>query len=104
MKPIQRIIGIHPKDDRARAIRIEPSLGTIVMLVLLIRGQLITSALMAVFVFALLKACGVSNALAIAVFAGATDVLPYIGALLSVGVSVAASLSHSPPSLSSCSR
>ena len=61
-----------------------------------IRGQVITSAFMAVFVFILLKACGVSNALAIAVFAGVADVLPYIGALLSVGAAVAAVLSRGP--------
>jgi predicted PurR-regulated permease PerM len=57
-----------------------------------IRGQVITSALMAVFVFILLKACGVANALAIAVFAGIADVLPYIGPLLSVGAAVVAAL------------
>ncbi|MBL0224688.1 MAG: AI-2E family transporter [Geobacteraceae bacterium] len=61
-----------------------------------IRGQVITSALMAVFVFILLKACGVSSALAIAVFAGIVDVLPYIGALLSVGAAVMAALPRGP--------
>jgi predicted PurR-regulated permease PerM len=61
-----------------------------------IRGQVITSAFMAIFVFFLLNACGVSNALAIAVFAGAADVLPYIGALLSVGAAVAAAHSSAP--------
>jgi predicted PurR-regulated permease PerM len=59
-------------------------------------GQLITSVLIAMFVFFLLIACGVSNALAIAVFAGVADVLPYIGALFAVGAAVAASLSHGP--------
>jgi predicted PurR-regulated permease PerM len=61
-----------------------------------IRGQVITSALIAIFVFCLLTACGVANALAIAVFAGVADVLPYIGSLLSVGAAVAAALSRSP--------
>jgi putative heme transporter len=61
-----------------------------------IRGQFITSAFMAIFVFILLKACDVSNALTIAVFAGIADVLPYIGALLSVGAAVAAVISLSP--------
>jgi predicted PurR-regulated permease PerM len=59
-----------------------------------IRGQLITSAFMATFVFILLMACGVSNALFFAVFAGVADVLPYIGALLSVGAAVVAALSR----------
>ena len=56
-----------------------------------IRGQVITSLAMVAFVFVLLKACGVSSALAIAVFAGMADILPYSGAGLSVGaVTVAA--------------
>jgi predicted PurR-regulated permease PerM len=57
-----------------------------------IRGQVITSVFMALFVFILLKSCDVSNALAISVFAGVADVLPYIGALLSVGAAVVAAL------------
>jgi predicted PurR-regulated permease PerM len=61
-----------------------------------IRGQVITSVLMAIFVFILLKACGVSNALAISVFAGVADVLPYIGPLLSVGAAVVAALPSGP--------
>jgi predicted PurR-regulated permease PerM len=64
-----------------------------------IRGQVITSAFMAIFVFFLLHACGVSNALAIAVFAGAADVLPYIGALLSVGAAVVAAAHSSDPAI-----
>jgi predicted PurR-regulated permease PerM len=40
---------------------------------------------MAMFVFALLAVCRVSNALPIAVFSGLADVLPYIGAILSIG-------------------
>ncbi len=61
-----------------------------------IRGQVVTSALMASFVFALLAICRVPNALALAVFAGVADVLPYIGVLLSVGPSVVAALSKGP--------
>ncbi|SDI52764.1 Predicted PurR-regulated permease PerM [Pseudomonas panipatensis] len=60
-----------------------------------IRGQVITSACMALFVFALLTACGVSNALAIAVFAGAADILPYIGSLLVLVAVVGVTLSKS---------
>jgi len=61
-----------------------------------IRGQVITSFFMATFVFILLRACGVENALAIAVFAGAADVLPYIGPLLSVGAAGAAVITFGP--------
>ncbi|HEY2735912.1 MAG TPA: AI-2E family transporter, partial [Polyangiales bacterium] len=49
-----------------------------------IRGQALTSGLMALFVFTLLVACGVSNPLAIAMFAGLADVLPYVGVVLSI--------------------
>ena len=61
-----------------------------------IRGQVITSAFMAVFAFLLLVACGVPNALAIAMFAGVADVLPYLGPLLSVGAAAAAAYSSGP--------
>ncbi len=43
------------------------------------RGQLITSLSISVFVFLLLKALGADNALAIALFAGLTDVIPFVG-------------------------
>ena len=59
-----------------------------------IRGQLLTSALMTAFTFALLMLCGVSSALAIGVVAGIADVLPYIGVFLSVGPAVAAASSQ----------
>jgi predicted PurR-regulated permease PerM len=59
-------------------------------------GQLITSVFMSLFVFSLLKACGISNALAIAVFAGLADILPYIGAMLAVAAAVAAATAYGP--------
>ena len=83
-----------PRSHHIRLSRVMLNLETIVGAY--IRGQVITSVFMAIFVFFLLKACGVSNALAIAVFAGVADVLPYIGALLSVGAAVAAALSRGP--------
>ena len=57
------------------------------------RGQAITSLLMAVFTFAVLTVAGVPNALALALFAGVADVLPYIGALLACGPAALAALS-----------
>lgn len=57
-----------------------------------IRGQAITSALMAVFIFVLLTACGIPNALVIAVFGGLADVLPYIGIFLTMGPAVVAAI------------
>ena len=41
-------------------------------------------------------ACGVPNAMALAVFAGVADVLPYIGAFLSIGPMVIAALVRGP--------
>ena len=57
-----------------------------------IRGQAVTSALMAAFIFVLLSACGIPNALAIAVFGGLADVLPYIGIFLTMGPAVVAAV------------
>jgi putative heme transporter len=87
-----------PRSHHIRLSRVMLNLETIVGGY--IRGQVVTSAFMALFVFALLKCCAIDNALAIAVFAGAADVLPYIGALLSVGAAVAAALSSGPAVIS----
>lgn len=43
------------------------------------RGQLITSVAIFVFVFVLLTIYGVENALALALFAGLTDIIPFVG-------------------------
>lgn len=61
-----------------------------------IRGQLVTCFLIGAFTFILLRACGVENAMALAVFAAVADVLPYVGAFLSIGPAVLAALGHSP--------
>jgi predicted PurR-regulated permease PerM len=83
-----------PRSHHIRLSRVMLNLETIVGAY--IRGQVITSIFMATFVFVLLSACGVSNALAIALFAGLADVLPYIGAMLSVGVAAAVAISRGP--------
>ncbi len=88
------LFAVVPRSHHIRLSRIMMNLETIVGAY--IRGQLLTSLLMSVFTFVLLTACGVKNALALAVFAGLADVLPYIGALLSVGPAVLASLSRGP--------
>jgi putative heme transporter len=46
------------------------------------RGQLITSGAIIAFVFTLLTIMGVENALAIAIFAGITDVIPFVGGMI----------------------
>ncbi len=83
-----------PRSHHIRLSRIMLNLETIVGAY--IRGQVITCAFMGVFVYILLMACGVQNALPIAVFAGVADILPYIGPLFSVGAAVAAALSRGP--------
>ena len=61
-----------------------------------IRGQVITSALMGVFMFVLLRVVGVESALPIAVFAALVDVLPYIGGLLLLAPALLATLPLGP--------
>ena len=51
---------------------------------------------MGVFVFGLLTVCRIPNAIALAVFAGLADVLPYVGVFLSVGPAVLAALPVGP--------
>jgi predicted PurR-regulated permease PerM len=88
------LFAVVPRSHHIRLSRITMNLETIVGSY--IRGQMITSLLMSVFTFVLLKACGVENALALAVFAGLADVLPYIGPLLSVGPAVLAAFPRGP--------
>jgi predicted PurR-regulated permease PerM len=88
------LFAVVPRSHHIRLSRIMMNLETIVGAY--IRGQMLTSLMMAIFTFVLLEACGVDNALALAVFAGLADVLPYIGALLSVGPAVLAALSRGP--------
>jgi len=83
-----------PRTHHIRLSRIMLNLETIVGGY--VRGQIITSALMSVFVFILLTSCGAQNALAIAVFAGVADVLPYIGPIFSVGAAALAAFSLTP--------
>jgi predicted PurR-regulated permease PerM len=61
-----------------------------------IRGQALTSALLAIFTFVLLTVFKIQGALALAVFAGMADVLPYIGVFLSVGPAAAAAAEKGP--------
>jgi len=88
------LFAVIPRSHHIRLARVMMNLETIVGAY--IRGQLITCLLIAVFSFILLVACDVSNAMALAVFAGIADVLPYIGAFLSIGPMVIASLARGP--------
>ncbi|MEO6771551.1 MAG: AI-2E family transporter [Kofleriaceae bacterium] len=58
------------------------------------RGQLITSISIAVFVFVLLKAFGADNALALALFAGLTDIIPFVGGYVASAPVIIAVIPH----------
>jgi putative heme transporter len=88
------LFAVVPRSHHIRLSRIMMNLESIVGRY--IRGQMITCLLISVFTFVLLTACRVENALALAVFAGLADVLPYIGALLSVAPAVLAALPRGP--------
>ena len=88
------LFAVVPRSHHIRLARVMMNLETIVGAY--IRGQLVTCLFIAVFSFVLLLACGVPNALALAVFAGVADVLPYIGGLLSIGPMVIAALARGP--------
>ncbi len=88
------VFAVVPRSHHIRLSRVLLNLETIVGGY--IRGQALTSAIMAGFVFVLLSVCRVHNALAIAVFAALADILPYIGVLLSVGPALGAALARGP--------
>ena len=83
-----------PRDYHMRLARIIHNLETIVGGYM--RGQLITSVAIAVFTFLLLVSCGVRNALALALFAGFMDILPFVGGVLATGPAVLAALGRGP--------
>lgn len=60
-----------------------------------VRGQVITCVLMAVFLFVVLSACDVPNAIAIAAFGGVVDILPFIGIFLTMVPAVLAAIAVS---------
>lgn len=88
------LFALVPRTHHIRLSRVMMNLETIVGGY--VRGQVMTCALMAGFMFILLVACGVPNALAISVFGGVADVLPYIGIFLTMGPAVVAALARGP--------
>lgn len=58
------------------------------------RGQLVTSAAIALYAFVLLAALRLPNALALAVFAGLCDVIPFVGGGLATTPAMLAALPH----------
>jgi len=89
------LFAIVPRDYHMRLARILQNLETIVGGYM--RGQLITSAAIGVFTFALLLICQVPNALSLALLAALVDVIPFIGGLLATAPAVLAALSQGLP-------
>jgi predicted PurR-regulated permease PerM len=88
------LYALTPRDYHLRLARIIANMEPIVGGYL--RGQIITSLAIGVFTFALLHFSGVSNALALAAFAGLTDVIPFVGGLLATAPAVVAAMSRGP--------
>ncbi len=88
------LFAVVPRRHHIRLSHILLNLGTIVGGY--IRGQLLTCLLMGAFIFVLLLACHVPNALAIALFGGVMDLLPYIGIFLTMGPAVIAAALEGP--------
>lgn len=86
------LYAVVPRRFHVRLARVLLNLETIVGGYL--RGQLITSVAIAVFTFALLSISRVPDALALAAFAGLTDVIPFVGGLLATTPAVVVALSR----------
>ena len=88
------LFAVVPRSHHIRLSRVMMNLETIVGAY--IRGQLITSVAIGVFIFILMAVWGVANALALAVFGAVADILPYIGIFLPMGMAVLSAVSHGP--------
>jgi predicted PurR-regulated permease PerM len=88
------LFAVVPRRHHIRLSNILLNLGTIVGGY--IRGQALTCALMTGFILVLLLACRVPNALAISVFGGVMDLLPYIGIFLTMAPAVLAASVKGP--------
>jgi predicted PurR-regulated permease PerM len=91
------IYALVPRHYHLRLARILLNLETIVGGYM--RGQLITSVAISLFVFVLLTVLSVPNALALALFAGLTDIIPMIGGILASAPSVVAALGRGTPTI-----
>jgi len=86
------LYAVVPRRFHVRLARVLLNLETIVGGYL--RGQLITSVAIAIFTFGLLSIARVPDALALAAFAGLTDVIPFVGGLLATTPAVLVALSR----------
>lgn len=88
------LFSIVPRSHHIRLSRVMMNLQTIVGAY--IRGQLITSLSISLFILILLLACGIENAMALAVFGGIADILPYIGIFFPMAAGVLSAAPHGP--------
>jgi predicted PurR-regulated permease PerM len=88
------LFAVVPRSHHIRLSRVMMNLETIVGAY--IRGQMITSAAIGVFIFTLLAVCRVENALALALFGAIADILPYIGIFLPMATGVLSAVPHGP--------
>jgi predicted PurR-regulated permease PerM len=86
------IYSVVPRQHHVKAAKILLELKSIVGGY--VRGQLITSFAISVFVFVLLTILGADNALAIALFAGMTDIIPFVGGYIASAPVVLAATPH----------
>jgi len=84
-----------PRHYHMRLARIIHNLETIVGGYM--RGQLITSAAIAIFTFLLLVICQVPNALSLALFAALADVIPFVGGFLAAAPAILSALPRGLP-------
>jgi predicted PurR-regulated permease PerM len=86
------LYAIVPRQYHVRLARVLLNLETIVGGYM--RGQLLTSAAIGLFVFALMKLLNLPNATAFAVFAAVADVIPFVGGALTLAPLTLAALPH----------
>ena len=87
------LFAVVPRAHHIQLSRILLNLQTIVGGYL--RGQALTCLFMGLFIFILLTACGIPNALAFAAFGAIADVLPFLGIVLTMVPAVLAALAKS---------
>lgn len=88
------LFAVVPRSHHIRLSRVMMNLETIVGAY--IRGQVITSLSIGLFILVLLLSCGVENAMALAVFGAVADILPYIGIFLPMATAVLSAVPHGP--------
>ncbi len=88
------LFAVVPRSHHIRLSRVLMNLETIVGAY--IRGQLITSVAIGIFILILLVSCGVQNAMALAVFGAIADILPYIGIFLPMATAVLSAVPQGP--------